>query len=487
MADIKRIDEFFNGAKPFEELPTHKLSTKEKFVRSAKLIMPSLAAVLIGLLVLYPSLKQEDAVADLTDTLPKKGELEKLHIENTEISITDKDNKVSQIFADQVDETTPGSKLMKIINPRGELPAGSKDERVKVSSDIGYYNQNANTLKVENNVKAVYSDGTTVKTQEAFYDFNKSFGNGDKAVYAQGNWGQLWSEGFKYDQGQEILSLIGNSKVLNKTQTMTAEKEVRYYRLQNRVEAEHNVHVQDKGSNLKTDFLKAFLKPNGKIEFEHMEAYGNVEVVNADNTMYADTAKAYFSGQDISSMEAKGQVKVVSAQNTMTADRALAAFNKGEISQITAYDNVKIVDAKDTLYADKATAFFAGQNLNKVEAYGKVKIIGEDKDMQSDKMIAYFTSGGDGKINKVEAYGNVKITTADGFVKGDYGIYNPLKDEAEVHKNVVISKDGSVIYGDKAVTNLKTSISRVYMDSANKRVSGVISGSTIKGSKNEKE
>ncbi len=452
MADIKRIDEFFNGAKPFEEIPAHKLSSKEKFVRSAKLIMPSLAAVLIGLLVLYPSLKQDDVVANLNDTLPKKGELEKLHIENTEISITDKDNKVSRIFADQVDETTPGSKLMKIINPRGELPAGSKDDRVKVSSDIGYYNQNANTLKVENNVKAVYSDGTTVKTQEAFYDFNKAFGNGDKDVYAQGEWGQLWSEAFKYNQGQEILILVGKSKILNDTQTMTAEKEVRYYRLENRVEAENNVHLYDKDSNLKTDRLKAFLKPNGKIEFEHMEAYGNVEVINADNTMYADTAKAYFSGKDISNMEAQGHVKVVGSQNTMTADRASALFNKGEISQITAYDNVKVVDENETLYADKATAFFVGPNLNKVEAYG-----------------------------------NVKIVTKDGFVKGDYGIYNPLKDEVEVHKNVIISKDGSVIYGDKAITNLKTSISRVYMDSANKRVSGVISGSTIQGSRNEKE
>lgn len=487
MADIKQIDKFFNGERPFEDRAVRSLSQKERLVRAIKLIMPSLAAVLIGLIVLYPSLKQDDVVADLNVTLPKKGELEKLHIENTEISITDKDNKVSQIFADQVDETTPGSKLMKIINPQGELPAGSKDERVKVSSDIGYYNQQANTLKVENNVKAVYTDGTTAQTQEAFYDFNKAMGNGEKDVYAKGDWGELWAEGFAYHQDKEILILKGKSKLKNEEQTLTADKELRYYRLENRVEADNNVHLQDKESKLRSDFLKAYLREGGKLEFEHMEALGSVKIINADNTMYADKAKAYFEGSDISQMQAEGHVKVVNKQNTLTADRATADFIKGEISKVRAYDKVKVIDDKNTLYADKATAFLQGRDITKIEANDNVKIIDKDRDMQADRMVAYFAAGSKGKIEKIEAFGNVKIVTPDGFVQGEYGIYTPLQDEVEIHKNVVISKDGSVIKGDKAVTNLETSVSRVYMDSANKRVSGVITGSTIKGGTDEKE
>ena len=455
LADIKRIDEFFNGSQPLEIKPVSEQNKRAKLVRGAKLIMPSLAAVLVGLLVLYPSLKQEDVVADLEETLPRKGELEKLHIENTEISITDKDNKVSQLFADQIDETTPGSKLMKIINPRGELPAGSKDERVKVSSDLGYYNQTANTLRVESNVKAVYSDGTIVDTQEAFYDFKKAYGSGDKDVYAHGSWGKLWAEGFVYNQDQEILTLKGKSKINNEIQTMTADKEVRYYRQANRLEADTNVKILDKENTLYADRIKAFLRNEGKISFERIEAYDNVKIINGQNVMNADKTIAYFDGQDISLAQA--------------------------------YGNVKIVNDKNTIYADKAQAFFSNKVMKKIEAEGNVKVKDKEKDMQADKVLVYFRPESTQEIDKVEAFGKVKIVTSDGFVQGDYGLYNPQNDEMEIRKNVVISKDGSVIYGDKAVTNLKTSVSKVYMDSSDKRVTGVISGNTIRGSKNEKK
>ena len=69
----------------------------------------------------------------------------------------------------------------------------------------------------------------------------------------------------------------------------------------------------------------------------------------------------------------------------------------------------------------------------------------------------------------------------DAVAKGEYGIYNPLKYEVELVNNVSIEKDGNIIYGQKAVTNLKTSISKIVADPKSKnRVSGVIKGSTIK-------
>lgn len=360
MADFRDIDAFFNGEKPFEDKNGERLGLRARVLRFLKLIMPSFAAVLIALLLLLPTLKKNNSVDEIDVTLPKKGELEKLHIEQTEFAITDKNNKVSVFTADRIDETTPGSQLMKIINPKGTIPVGKNDDLVKIDSDVAYFNQQENIVKAEQNVKAVYDDGTTVLTEQADYDFNKSYGVGNKDVYAYGSWGKLWADGFEYYQNDELLVLVGKSKIVSDERTLWANRQVRYYKLQNKMEAE---------------------------------------------------------------------------------------------------GNVKFVESNNVLYADKLIAMFEGKEPS--------------------------------EIKQVEAYGNVVVITNDGTAKGDYGIYRPKTAQIELYGNVILEQDGNVVHGQKAITNLNTSVSRIISAKNSKnsagRVSGVIKGSTVKGKKNEKK
>ena len=430
MVDYRKIDAFFNGQAAFENKKVSKLSRRAQALRWAKLLMPSTAAVLIALLLLFPSLKDNSVVESLDVTLPKKGELEKLHMEKTEFSITDKDNKISTFFADLVDETKAGSKLLKIINPQGIIPAG-ENKFVNVDSDIGYYNQAAQIIELKQNVVAVYDEGTTAETEYARYDFKTNYGNGDQKVYAYGDWGKLWAEGFKYYQEKELLVLIGKSKVVNEENTLWADKEIRYYRPGNRLEAEKNVKAVNPQHIMYADLMKTFFAPGSQKEIEKIEAYGHVRVIDDANTIYADKMIAFMHpGQKnaIKKIEAYGHVKVKDKQNTLS----------------------------NTLYADKMYAFLSSDSKQKLE--------------------------------KIEAFDNVKVETPDGTANGDYGLYLPERDEVELHHNVVIVQDGNVIKGDKAVTNLTTSVSRVLADKTNKnRVSGVITGATVKGEKHDKK
>ncbi len=356
MADYHKIDAFFNGEKKFEEKSLEKQNLRKRLLRHIKLILPSLAAVLVGCILVFPSLKNHPAVKGLDETLPHKGELEKLHMEKTVFTTTDKNNKISTFTADSLDETSPGSKIIKIVNPQGTIPTEDKQKNVKVDSKVGYYDQSTNTFQAEQNVKAVYPDGTTVLTESAEYDFNKAYGSGRSKISAEGPWGSLEADGFEYDQTNEILFLNGRSKTVTSGHTIYADKQLRYYQRQNRLEADKNV-----------------------------------KVIEGSNTLYADKMKAYLK---------------------------------------------------------------PGKNM---------------------------------ELKKLEAFGNVRIDTPDGRVQGNYGIYLPEKAEIELHNNVMINRKGNVIYGAKAVTNLKTSVSRIISDNQGKRVSGVITGSTIKGSKHEKK
>lgn len=355
MEDFKKIDSFFNGEKTFFKKRKENPSRRERALRFAKLALPSAAALLIGSVLILPALKDHPVIQGLDLTLPQKGELEKLHIEQTVFSFTDKDNKIGTFTADFIDETEEGSQVLKMINPKGQIPT-EDHKMILADAQTGFYDQQNSTFLAQNKVKAVYDQDTTILTEEALYDFQKAYGKGNQKVYAFGPWGKLWADRFEFDKTQNLLILKGNVKIKNNARTLWADREVRYYQNENRAEAE------------------------GK---------------------------------------------------------------------------VKIVEGSNTLHADKLTA--------------------------------YFQEGSTQELKKAEAFGHVQIHTPKGSALGDYGLYLPAQNELELQHNVSVLQDDNVITGDRAVTNLKTSVSRILKSNhIQKRVSGVIRGNTIKGQKHEK-
>ncbi len=123
------------------------MTARERYHNWA-LLASGIAAVLLGMLIIIPNLSQIDDTISLDITLPKKGELEKLHMENTDFYITDRNNKVNNFLARNIDETSPGSKLIKLTDPEGIIPSAN-GTWYNIKSPLGYYDQNKNTLKLE--------------------------------------------------------------------------------------------------------------------------------------------------------------------------------------------------------------------------------------------------------------------------------------------------------------------------------------------------
>ncbi len=356
MVDVQKIDAFFNGNAVLKTAERRTESKRSRVLRFAKLVMPSIAALLIGLILILPNFKKENVVSKEDLTLPQKGELEKLHAEDASFSMTDADGKISSFTADSMDETSSMSKVIKIQNPKGKIPLKTEEKFVDIIANTGFFDQAKNTIRLEQNVKAVYDNQTTFETNEAEYDFNKAYGQGQKPIHAYGSWGKIWADGFSYDKNQEILYLNGKSKLIHEGGVLKAFKQARYYKDLNKIEAEGNVVLEQ---------------------------------------------------------------------------------------------------ASSMLYADKVVMWFENE-----------------KQME---------------LRKVEGFGHVKIRTEDGVAQSDKGIYLPQENKIELEGNVSIQKDNNIIYGDKAVTNTETKISRMIADEKNKKVSGIIRGSSIKRKKHEEK
>lgn len=212
MVDIKEIDSLFD-AESLKKNNKDNLSVVSKHtrrVRLAKLILPSFAAVLVAMLLIFPSLQNNEKEFLLDVTLPKKGELEKLHVEKTVLNITDKKNRVNNFTADNIDETEPGSKLIKLRNPDGVMPTSDLDW-INIKSPTGFYNQNTNTLTLTDNVEIYYSQGMNVNVPDIFYDFKTNIAKSDNPVKAQGEVGDLTSEAFEMNTETGVITFKGKT------------------------------------------------------------------------------------------------------------------------------------------------------------------------------------------------------------------------------------------------------------------------------------
>ena len=405
MFDTRKIDSFFDGEKQikrnFEET-----SSVSKWSRFVKLGFPCIAAALLGVMVVIPNIKKS---VDLQDniTMPRKNELEKLHIEETVFSAIDDKNRVNTVVADSVDEVEPGSQKVKFKNPKGQIP--TDDGNIDITADIGYFTQQENVLELENNVKAVVHEKTTIHTERVVYDFNNEFGYGKEPIEAVGDWGTLKAPEFTFDKKSDILTLIGYHEITSQKGVLTAEKETKVFQRENRTESLGNAVLQQENNKVRADKIIAFFTDKSHKELKRIEAYGNVIITTP--TEYATGKEGYFEAET-------GKLELF------------------------------------------------GEN-------GIVLIKRENNTLQAKHVIAHFTKGKKQELIKVEALQNVVVKTPKGSASGNKGIYNPRTKLVELLGDVRIEQDGNFVVGQRAETDLNTSVSRL---KGGEKTGGRISG-----------
>lgn len=196
---------------------------RTRLIKIIEIAFPSIAAILLGLLIITPSFKETANSIKFDITRPQKGELEKLHIESSELFITDKNNQVNNFTADNLDETAPGSKLIKLTNPKGEMP-DTDNQMYHLESPVGYYDQNKNTLRLEQTVKLRHTDGLNATTEALVYDFKKNYGQSDTKTFAESDLGTLNSQGFRFDKNKNLMIFTGKTHIVIKEEQLRAQQ-----------------------------------------------------------------------------------------------------------------------------------------------------------------------------------------------------------------------------------------------------------------------
>ena len=147
MFETHKIDSFFSGENnPLDAQETMFMSRRTKVVRFFRLFLPCLTALLLGSgIILFDFETNSDAPVSIADD--DKIYFEKFRMKNTVFEVTEKDNQLSTLKADVVEEITPGKKLYSLINPKANTL--DKDKKINIVSKKGQYDQNKQELYVE--------------------------------------------------------------------------------------------------------------------------------------------------------------------------------------------------------------------------------------------------------------------------------------------------------------------------------------------------
>lgn len=454
MFDSHKIDDYFDGKRPFDNAKTDDKPKTSGWLRFVKLGFPCLAAAIFGVMLVMPNIKKSvDLQNDIT--VPRKNEMEKLHIEETVYYATDAKNRVSTVHADSVDEVAPGSQEVQINNPKAQIAADNGNWNI--ASKIGFFNQGTNLLKLNGRVVAQNEDGTVVKTETVFYDFNAEYGHGEQLVEADGKWGDLEAASFEYFKLKNILVLKGRHIINTSQGILTAEKETRFFQNEHKSVSQGNVIVRKDNNVFYADVVTAYY--TAKNELERVEADGNIRIL----------------------MSKGSPVGLAPKQNSGMAQASAEAFEYMKNGNILVLKGPHVITTSDgVLTAEQETRYF--QDAQKSVSIGNVVIKQADNTLRADMMTAYY--GKNNELKKVEATGNVKVVTPKGTAVGEKGIYTPDNAKVELIGKVQIEQQGNFINGDRAETDLNTQISKITGD---KKTGGRISGTFYSKRKTENE
>lgn len=436
MFETQKIDIFFNVDKNLlDKKEEIFMSRRVKVVRFFKLFLPSLVALLLGVgVVLFDVDNSADTTLELADE--EKLYFEKFRMKNTVFELTDKDGKFSVLKADVVEELTPGTKIYNLKKPNAKTL--DKGKITTLTSEVGDYNQNTGVLELKTNVIANYDKQMEIKTNSGTYSFITERGFGNEKVVGNGDKGCFEADKFTFDKKKGIMTLIGNVYMNSGDTELRSPEKATLFSDDNKFISPHATVKKGKDT-IKGDELTAFFKDVKTFEIEKAFSKGHTELYSEGKKAFADAGE-YNAALGI--IRLTDHVKIIDVSGYVaTAKRGLYDLNQ---KTFTLEDNVKIVRGENVITAPKAIFFEAKDELR--------------------------------------FYGGVNVKQESGTAVADNGVYYIKKNIAELENNVVLTKEGNSVRGDKAISDFNTSQSRIVAKNGG-RISGKLIESSFKSKK----
>lgn len=186
---------------------------RSRFVFLMRVVLPSVAALLIGLVVILPQFRAHEERFSIGFSKIRVQDLEAVTMLNARYYGTDEKNQPFTITANFAAEEKPGSQVYSLDAPKADLTTTDGNWLV-LGAEIGLYSKNPQTLDLLGGVTFFHDKGYEIQTSAAHVELKNGDASGDDPVKGHGPFGQVDSQGFRlFERGARIV-FTGKTKLV---------------------------------------------------------------------------------------------------------------------------------------------------------------------------------------------------------------------------------------------------------------------------------
>jgi lipopolysaccharide export system protein LptC len=183
-----------------------------RLVRVFKILLPLIAAVILGLLAAWPRLAGHDERFQLGFS-PIEREVDNLSMVNPRFFGLDRNNRPFAVTGDIATQADREGSSVTIESPQADVTL--KDGAgVLLNADLGYYRQKEQILDLVGGVDLFHERGYEMHTTSARVDMKSGVAWGDAPVQGQGDFGTINAQGFRVAEDGQAIHFTGKSHLV---------------------------------------------------------------------------------------------------------------------------------------------------------------------------------------------------------------------------------------------------------------------------------
>lgn len=184
-----------------------------RFVAMMKLLLPSMAVVLIALVVVWPRLVSVDERFRLGFSSMSASAVESLTMVNARYFGTDKDNQPFTVTADLATEAADGSHALDLEAPKADITLKDGTWMV-LGSNTGLYSHDTNLLDLHGDVNMFHDKGYEFHMPAVRVDLKAGRAVSKDPVRGQGPFGEVVADGLLITSNGKVIEFTGKTKLV---------------------------------------------------------------------------------------------------------------------------------------------------------------------------------------------------------------------------------------------------------------------------------
>ncbi len=183
-----------------------------RFVNLMKMVLPTLAVILLALVMAWPQLTSTDTRFQLGFSSLSPSAVQNLSMLNARYFGVDNRNHPFSVTADMASEESAETGIVALERPKADFvtPQGAS---IYVEARKGFYNQKTQVLDLQGEISLYQDQGYELHTEKARVYLKQSTAEGDAPVTGHGPQGAVNGKGFRIEEQGRQITITGQSSL----------------------------------------------------------------------------------------------------------------------------------------------------------------------------------------------------------------------------------------------------------------------------------